>query len=70
MGAESSATLAMEQPASGISSTVRWIPDLDPARRRALGEAVIALRLAQSNPFAGQMNPSAGALEETNEDVI
>ena len=69
MNAEHGTTLALDHHVSGISSTVTWIPDLDPARRRALGEAVVALRLSRSDFDSGQTKlSSAGMLEETDEE--
>lgn len=70
MYADNSDTLAVDPAASGISSTVTWIPDLDPARRRALGDAVVALRLTRSDPYTGQriLSP-AGTPEETDEEA-
>ena len=57
--------------ASGITSTVCWIPDLDPARRRALGEAVVALRLTRPEYCPGETNVAlAGTLEEPNAQTL
>lgn len=70
MDADNSSTLAVDHTGSGISSTVTWIPDLDPARRRALGDAVVALRLTRSDPYTGQrILAPAGMPEETDEET-
>ena len=64
MDADSPATSAVDRAASGISSTVTWIPDLDPARRRALGEAVVALRLAHTDPIPPRSDAEDGSMED------
>jgi hypothetical protein len=70
MDAEGTTTLADDQVASRISSIVTWIPDLDPARRRALGEAVVALRLAHTHHNPGRTTAAAGTPEETHEEAL
>ena len=69
MNADSATRIGTDRAAAGITSTVTWIPDLNPARRRALGEAVVALRLAQSDTIAGRMKAAAGTLEEADEET-
>ena len=69
MNADSASMIRADRVAAGITSTVTWIPDLNPARRRALGEAVVALRLAQSDTIAGRVEAAAGTLEEADEDT-
>ena len=69
MNADSATRIRTDQAAAGITSTVTWIPDLNPARRRALGEAVVALRLAQSDTIAGRIEAAAGTPEEADEET-
>ena len=70
MVADGSSKLRADRAVTGISSTVQWIPDLDPARRRALGEAVVALRLAHTDHYIGQTKLTlADRLEETREEI-
>ena len=69
MDADSATRIGTDLATAGITSTVTWIPDLNPARRRALGEAVVALRLAQSHPYAGRIEVAAGTPEEINEET-